>query len=555
MNSGITSEKFEELLRMYEIRANKFRLLFKEDPFKYYINRDRREITVQKYDFDGSECVRIPDFVTNSWMGTFQDSACSSIKEIVLGNNMIDASRMLMGIKQKYLRISGGSKNLKYMIDTLAQQSVEYVEFDLQKDVRLENISGLFCSCRNLRKVKFIQFDTSMCSNFMQMFVGCSKLREIDLRSIDFRKAEDLQNFIDSSGLTEIKLDLTNVNNNNLIDFKSFAADCTNLNRAEILGNVKAQDISFMFSKCQSLETVSMQGLNFEHITNVVGTFVDCIQLKEIKCKLRLPNVRHISRFFDNCRQLEYIDIQEIGLRYTDQLPGLFSGCYQLKQIDLQGIDFCLNQKSAENMFFNCKSLESLNLGQAKFSQSISHMFFKCGYKGTVDFTDHFDFSKDSEDDPFIMTSTFQESDISEVIFGKDFNVYQYNINGPNSVSSQTCHPIVVHAMFNNCTNLKRIVFNGKVMLAIGRNEQAKQMFMQLPNLEEVCFFGRFTLCLYQKTYEKGIKYQLINFQTKLKRVISSQEIKNPENLIDSFRIARCFYKQAENLWVYEFNT
>ena len=182
-------------------------------------------------------------------------------------------------------------------------------------------------------------------------------------------------------------------------------------------------------------------------------------------------------------------------------------------------------------------------------------MFFKCGYKGTVDFTDHFDFSGDSDDNPFVMTSAFQESDISEVIFGKDFNVYQYNINGPNSVSSQACHPIVVHAMFNNCTNLKRIVFNGKVMLAIGRNEQARQMFMQLPNLEEVCFFGRFNLCLYQKTSEKDIKYQLINFQPKIKRVISSQKIKNPENLIDSFRIARCFYKQAENLWVYEFNT
>lgn len=555
MNSGITSEKFEELLRMYEIRANKFRLLFKEDPFKYGIDRDRREITIQKYDFDGSECVRIPNFVTNSWMGIFQDSACSSIKEIVLGNNMIDASRMLMGIKQKYLRISGGSKNLKHMLDTLAQQPVEYVEFDLQRDVKLENISGLFYSCRNLRKVKFIQFDTSRCSNFMQMFVECNKLREIDLSNIDFRQAEDLQNFMDDSGLTEIKLDLTNVNNNNLVDFKSFANNCKNLKNVKILGNVKAQDISFMFSDCENLETVDIQGLNFEHITNVVGTFVDCIQLKEIRCKIRLPNVRHISRFFDNCRQLEYIDIQEIGLRYTDQLQGLFSGCLQLRQADLQGIDFCLNQKSAENMFFNCKSLERLNLGQAKFSQSISHMFFKCGYKGTVDFTDHFDFSGDSEDNPFVMTSTFQESDISEVIFGKDFNVYQYNIHGPNSVSSQTCHPIVVHAMFNNCTNLKRIVFNGKVMLAIGRNEQARQMFMQLPNLEEVCFFGRFNLCLYQKTYEKGIKYQLINFQTKLKRVISSQEIKNPENLLDNFRVARCFYKQAENLWVYEFNT
>ena len=100
MNSGITSEKFEELLRMYEIRANKFRLLFKEDPFKYYIDKDKREIDIQKYEQDGSECVRIPDFVTHSWMGAFQDSSCSSIKEIVLGNNMVDASRLLMGIKQ-----------------------------------------------------------------------------------------------------------------------------------------------------------------------------------------------------------------------------------------------------------------------------------------------------------------------------------------------------------------------------------------------------------------------------------------------------------------------
>lgn len=555
MTNGITSEKFEELLRMYEIRANKFRLLFKEDPFKYVIDKDKRRIDIQKYEQDGSECVRIPDFVTHSWMGAFQDSSCSSIKEIVLGNNMMDASRMLMGIKQKYLRISGGSKNLKYMIDMLAQQSVEYVELDLQNDVKLRGIEGIFSRCMNLRKIKFKQFDTSMCCSFRYAFAECSKLRELDYDSLDFSQARDLQEFIRDQGLTEIKINLTNVKHNTLINLSNFANGCKNLRKAEITGNVKIQNASFMFQDCENLEKVDLEGLDFGPIVNVVGTFADCVQLTEIKGKIRLPNVIHIQRFFDNCRQLEYIDIQEIGLRRADQLAGLFSGCYQLKQVDLQGIDFSLIQKSAENMFFNCKSLESLNLGQAKFSQSISHMFFKCGYKGTVDFTDHFDFSGDSDDNPFIMTSTFQESDISEVIFGNDFNVYQYNIGGPNSVSSQTCHPIVVHAMFNNCTNLKRIVFNGKVMLAIGRNEQARQMFMQLPNLEEVCFFERFNLCLYQKTYEKGIKYQLINFQAKLKRVISSQEIKNPENLIDNFRIARCFYKQAENLWVYEFNT
>lgn len=555
MNSSITSEKFEELLRMYEIRANKFRLLFKEDPFKYVIDKDKREIAIQKYEYDGSECVRIPDFVTHSWMGAFQDSSCSSIKEIVLGNNMIDASRMLMGIKQKYLRISGWSKNLKYMTDMLAQQSIEYVELDLQNDVKLRNVTGLFTNCRKLRKVKFIQFDTSMCYNFKQMFVGCTRLRELDLSSLNFRQAQDLQEFIKDQGLTEIKIDLANKENNNPINISNFASGCKSLKRAEITGNAKVQNVSFMFQDCENLEKIDLEGLDFGPVINVVGTFSYCLQLTEIKGKIRLPNVIHISRFFDNCRQIEYIDIQEIGLRHAVQLEGLFSGCYQLKQVDLQGIDFSLNQKSAENMFFNCKSLESLNLGQAKFSQSISHMFFKCGYKGTVDFTDRFDFSRVSEDDPFVMTSAFQESDISEVIFGKDFNVYQYNINGPNSVSSQTCHPIIVHAMFNNCTSLKRIVFNGKVMLAIGRNEQARQMFMQLPNLEEVCFFGRFTLCLYQKTYEKGIKYQLINFQPKLKRVISNQEIKNPDNLVDNFNMVRCFYKQAENLWIYEFNT
>lgn len=555
MNSSITSEKFEELLRMYEIRANKFRLLFKEDPFKYVIDRDKREISIQKYEYEGSECVRIPDFVTHSWMGAFQDSGCSSIKEIVLGNNLIDASRMLMGIKQKYLRISGGSKNLRYMTNMLAQQSVEYVELDLQNDAKVRGIEGLFAVCRNLRKIKFKQFDTSMCCSFSHAFSGCSKLRELEYGSLDFSQARDLQEFIRDQGLTEIKINLTNIKHNTLIDLSNFANGCKNLRKAEIVGNAKIQNASFMFQGCENLEKVDLEGLDFGPIVNVVGTFADCIQLTEIKGKIRLPNVIYIQRFFDNCRQMEYIDIQEIGLRRAAQLQGLFSGCLQLKQIDLQGIDFSLIQKSAENMFFNCKSLESLNLGQAKFSQSISHMFFKCGYKGTVDFTDHFDFSGDSDDNPFVTTSTFQESDISEVIFGKDFNVYQYNIDGPNSVSSQACHPIVVHAMFNNCTNLKRIVFNGKVMLAIGRNEQARQMFMQLPNLEEVCFFGRFTLCLYQKTYEKGIRYQLINFQPKIKRVISSQEIKNPENLIDSFRIARCFYKQAENLWVYEFNT
>lgn len=558
MNSAMSDEEFNRIMSLYDRYKAKLKLLYKEDPFTYDIDKEGKRIVIIKYESDGSEIVRIPNFVTDSELGVFQSLQSQIIKEIVLGENMVSAIRLLSGFKQKHIKISGGSQKLKYMPYMLLRQQIESIEIDLQSDVHIKKLTGFAQRSKYLKEIVFKNIDTSECEDFQYMFNECDRLKNIDLSKLQFKQAVTFEGMFEQQGIENVVLDLTEINKDTPLNLSNIANKCLNLKNFKFIGNANVQRISGMFSGCTNLEYVDIQNLNFDSVQNVVGTFSNCVKLKKIDGSINLKNVKDISRFLYNCNQLTDIDIQHIGLKNTNQLAGLFSFCSQLEQIDLQGIDFSTGQKQGEKLFEGCSSLKNLNLGNAKFKDSIAMMFKGCGYEGTIDLTNRIDFGEYNSQcslslSPFAFDGAFQDSMISEIVIGPECNIYTYNPFGNNQVSQQHCMKVTVYGMFVNCKNLKKIIFKGRLLAAIGKDEQADQMFVQLPKLEEIDFLGGLNLCVVNETTGITFKRSLIKYAPKLKVIKSLQEIKYPNNLVNNFKKTNSQYVDSDNLWIYEF--
>ena len=65
------------------------------------------------------------------------------------------------------------------------------------------------------------------------------------------------------------------------------------------------------------------------------STFNGCIQLKEIKGlnKLETSNVKNMRCIFQNCKELEYLDLSDFDISNVIDMSCMFSGCEKLREI------------------------------------------------------------------------------------------------------------------------------------------------------------------------------------------------------------------------------
>lgn len=121
---------------------------------------------------------------------------------------------------------------------------------------------------------------------------------------------------------------------------------------------VKAEDVenlSNMFSKCESLENVDVSYFDVSNLKNVSGMFDGCTSLKAI------------------------VSFEGNAGRLTN-MKRMFASCISLKKLDLSGIE-AENIRNTEEMFVDCSKLMSLNikkLGTDKEEYDSNLMFCNC---------------------------------------------------------------------------------------------------------------------------------------------------------------------------------
>ena len=215
-------------------------------------------------------------------------------------------------------------------------------------------------------------------------------LTSIDLSGLDTSSYTDMSSMFYS--FTSLKsLDLSNLDTSNVTDMSSMFNDCSSLLNIDLSKNNlnKVKKFNSMFSSCKSLESLKISAIESD-ITNVENMFYNCWNIKSIDLSnFRNKTTSRISVYgmFDGCTSVESIDISGMdfsktyGTYYFYGMCKMFGDCKKLKSIIFPShISFDNSHMSMKTMFYNCYSLENLDLRCFDTSKvtNMEEMFLSC---------------------------------------------------------------------------------------------------------------------------------------------------------------------------------
>ena len=231
--------------------------------------------------------------------------------------------------------------------------------------------------------------------------------------------------------------------------------NCKNLKKVtglKFLNTAHVADMSGLFSRCESLESIDLEGFYTGKVTNMSDMFYHCSSLKSLDLSsLNTENVEWMSEMFMRCFSLEDINLSNLNTSKVLSMYCMFEECTSLNNLDLSSFDthsvidmglmfrYCESLESLDvsnfntenvnsmgNMFDRCLILTSLNLSHFN-TQNVEHfgsMFRECISLKQLDLS-NFDTSKATT-----MVEMFQYCEALE-----ELNVSSFNTSNVTSMS------------------------------------------------------------------------------------------------------------------------
>ncbi len=154
--------------------------------------------------------------------------------------------------------------------------------------------NSLFSRLINLRSLDLSNFDTSMCTDFGGMFLGCLSLKEITFGD------------------------------------------------RFITGNAKR--MYTMFQDCVSLETIDLSHFDTSNVWDMNYMFMRCSSLKNLDLSFfDTHNVKSMGGMFAECYRLEKLDISTFSSDRLEYAQGMFTHCRSLLKLDMGAFDLSLS--------------------------------------------------------------------------------------------------------------------------------------------------------------------------------------------------------------------
>ena len=164
---------------------------------------------------------------------------------------------------------------------------------------------------------------------------------------------------------------------------------------------------------CEDANAISRK---VQHKQHFFGLFShsEATKIEILSCG---SNITNMSSMFFDCISLESLNLSNFNTENVTNMSGMFHNCSSLEKLDLSKFDTS-NVTNMRYMFHNCSSLTSLDLKNFNTNKvtDMSYMFYKC-------------FKFNPEDSSLICTLetvnklTQNEDDNSYLSFAKDFNI------------------------------------------------------------------------------------------------------------------------------------
>jgi surface protein len=161
---------------------------------------------------------------------------------------------------------------------------------------------------------------------------------------------------------------------------------CKKLNTIIFPKNSKSSNVeSFMemFAHAESLTSIDLTYFSFVKAKNMGYMFNGCKNLVYINFPKneKAENLQLLNNMFDGCLNLISVDLSSFSFKNVETMAYMFNDCYRLSTLILPKENNTSNAlQNAENMFYNCKELTSIDLSGINFAnvKDLSFMFYGC---------------------------------------------------------------------------------------------------------------------------------------------------------------------------------
>ena len=146
----------------------------------------------------------------------------------------------------------------------------------------------------------------------------------------------------------------------------------------EININNNITSLNRFFEDCVNIIYLDLSNLDTSNAFDMYRMFHNCNRLKKIKGlnKLNTSKIILMNAMFQDCHELEYLDLSNFNTSNVNEMGGMFSRCYKLKEI--KGINKFNTNKvcNMSAMFQACYELEYLDLSNFNTS-NVCKLCFK----------------------------------------------------------------------------------------------------------------------------------------------------------------------------------
>lgn len=137
----------------------------------------------------------------------------------------------------------------------------------------------------------------------------------------------------------------------------------------------------YLFSSCQSLESLDLSGFNTENVTSMESMFSQCSSLRSLDLSsFNTSKVIGMNLMFFNCTDLESIDLSSFDTENLQKMANMFYSCTKLETLDLSSFA-TPNMTSMRSAFQNCKNLKTIYVTSAFTTDKVtegSYAFAGC---------------------------------------------------------------------------------------------------------------------------------------------------------------------------------
>ena len=143
---------------------------------------------------------------------------------------------------------------------------------------------------------------------------------------------------------------------------------------------INATSCHLIFDNCCNMEELDLKHFNTENIITMKGMFSECSKISKLDLScFNTENLRTMNYMFKNCTNLLSVKLDSFDTSNVDLMEGVFEHCTEIRELDLSSLS-TIHAINVSKMFAYCTNLREVNLSRfnPRYAIDATGMFFRC---------------------------------------------------------------------------------------------------------------------------------------------------------------------------------